>query len=292
MKSLLRSNLAPSTRKMYRAALNEFAHLMGFNTFQIIESPFNDQDVLRYIAFLYHNGYSYASIVSGLSAITFWCKVRGWPLVVQSFIVSRALRGVKSLAVSSSRVKFPITPDVLRSLCAYIGGPDVSLLQETRLRAMFLLAFHAFLRVGEFCESQHMLRLSDVSVQASHVSITFPSYKFSLGHCPTVFIPASSTDLCPVKALFRYLSLRGTQPGVLFLDDDGQPFSSRVFRICLSRIAAKAGLASRGITPHSFRVGAATSAAAIGIPVETIQRMGRWSSRAFVRYIKFQINRL
>lgn len=52
------------------------------------------------------------------------------------------------------------------------------------------------------------------------------------------------------------------------------------------------GLGNKGITPHSFRIGAATSAAALGIPDDAIQRMGRWSSRAFLRYIKFHVNRI
>lgn len=37
---------------------------------------------------------------------------------------------------------------------------------------------------------------------------------------------------------------------------------------------------------HSFRIGAATTAAQRGLPVYLIQVMGRWSSSAYQRYIE------
>ena len=39
-------------------------------------------------------------------------------------------------------------------------------------------------------------------------------------------------------------------------------------------------------TGHSFRIGAATSAAARGVPLAVIQHMGRWKPNAFQHYIR------
>jgi hypothetical protein len=49
---------------------------------------------------------------------------------------------------------------------------------------------------------------------------------------------------------------------------------------------ARAGLASVQITPHSFRIGAATLAAAQGKSSEQIRVMGRWKTTAYSRYIR------
>ena len=43
---------------------------------------------------------------------------------------------------------------------------------------------------------------------------------------------------------------------------------------------------------HSFRIGAATSAALAGIEDSTIQLLGRWQSGAFLRYIRTPHERL
>lgn len=265
---------------------------MGYAKILDITIPFSQLDVVRYIAFLHNSAFAYPSILSRLSALSFWIRIKDWPLVTQTHAVTQALRGVRSLSVRPSRSRFPITPDVLRHLCSKVDIIGVSSFEVACLKAMFLLAFHAFLRVGELCGSRHTINFGNISFQQTYLSIRFPTYKFSAGRCPSVFIPARAAPLCPVKALQDYVAFRGTIPGRLFLDERGEPYTIPRFRSQLAKVVRAAGLQSCGITPHSFRVGAATTAAALGLPEETIQRMGRWTSRAFFRYIKFQINRV
>lgn len=188
------------------------------------------------------------------------------------------------MAARPPRSKCPITPVVLRYLCERVGYIGLDVEEVLCLRTMFSLAFHAFLRVRELCGSRHALQRVDVRLHRSYIIIKFPTYKFSAGRCPSIFIPVRhpSSPFCPVRLLEEYLMRRhGPSKGPLFLDSEGNPYTIQKFRSRLAQVVRVAGLQSWGITPHSFRVGAATSAAALGIPEETIQRMGHWSSRAF-----------
>lgn len=250
-------------------------------------------NVRRYIAFLFDSGFAYPTILSCLAALTYWIRYKNWPLVTQSYIVTQSLKGVHALSYGPRHGKFPITPDILRLLCHALHHMGWDSTVVVHLKAMFLLSYFAFLRVGELCGSQHAVLIDNLWIQRAYITIQFPSYKFSMGHCPSLFIPARDTDLCPVKALSAYIQLHGSQPGPLFLDCIGHPCTIAHYRVALVKVVAAAGLSDHGIKkPHSFRVGAATAAAALGIPEETIQRMGRWTSRDFIQYIKFQINRL
>ena len=84
--------------------------------------------------------------------------------------------------------------------------------------------------------------------------------------------------MCPVVAMLRYLAVRGVDDGPLFRMKEGSPLT----RVALVEKVRKA-LTQAGINParyagHSFRIGAATTAAASGISDATIQQLGRWRS--------------
>ena len=48
----------------------------------------------------------------------------------------------------------------------------------------------------------------------------------------------------------------------------------------------KAGLQAKDYAGHSFRIGAATTAGARGVPDSTIKILGRWESSAYLLYIR------
>ena len=95
--------------------------------------------------------------------------------------------------------------------------------------------------------------------------------------------------LCPVRALVQYLHLRGAAPGPLFLHADGTPLSRHWLASSISSIFSSAGVPGC-FSDHSFRIGAATSAASRGIPDHLIKTLGRWSSDAYQLYIRTPVN--
>ena len=82
------------------------------------------------------------------------------------------------------------------------------------------------------------------------------------------------------------LVARDALPGPLFQLQDRTPLTKdyfiQKFRAALTNIALEASQ----YAGHSFRIGAATTAAEKGIEDSLIKVMGRWKSQAYLTYIK------
>ena len=63
------------------------------------------------------------------------------------------------------------------------------------------------------------------------------------------------------------------------------PLSREKLNVVLCQLLQQAGLNQSDYASHSFRIGAATTAAAAGIPTWLIMKLGRWTSNAYRSYI-------
>ncbi|KAL5469193.1 hypothetical protein EMCRGX_G030412 [Ephydatia muelleri] len=106
------------------------------------------------------------------------------------------------------------------------------------------------------------------------------------GQGADVFIGQSGNAICPIAACLSYVAVRGDQPGPFFVKRDGRPMLKPDFVSELRRALTARGFDSLSFAGHSFRIGAATAAAAAGIEDSTIKALGRWSSDAFLSYIR------
>ena len=86
--------------------------------------------------------------------------------------------------------------------------------------------------------------------------------------------------------LSKYLALRGSNPGAIFLLGEGLPVSRSHFSNQLSMACHLCGLDPSRYKGHSFRIGAASYAADRGFSDAQIRPLGRWKSNAFLRYIR------
>ena len=143
---------------------------------------------------------------------------------------------------------------------------------------MYLLAFHAFLRVGEITAKsgggnkhcilrENITFLPDSGSKPTHVVLRCSSFKHSTGkHSPTLLIGATDdVDGCPVTALYNYCKLRENSAGPLFTFMDGSPITHQYFNQHLQASLKWANLDCNLYKGHSFRIGAASTAAGMGI---------------------------
>ena len=86
--------------------------------------------------------------------------------------------------------------------------------------------------------------------------------------------------------MLPYLALQGSLPGPLFILEDGSFLTRSSFTTLLRTTLNSAGIDSSKFASHSFRSGAATTAADIGMAEVHIKMLGRWASEAYQVYIK------
>ena len=166
------------------------------------------------------------------------------------------------------------------------------------LWAASLLCFYGFLRSGEITIQSS--KSYDASVHLNYADVRFdnPSNPSMM----QVHIKASKTDpfrmgchiyvgrtngnLCPINAMLSYLAVRGSSAGLLFHFKDTTPLVKSKFVSEFRDKLSQAGLNSSLYSGHSFRIGAASTAAANGVEDSLIQTLGRWKSSAYLLYVR------
>lgn len=293
---LIVHSLAPSSQQVYVRALKAYAlfHLSHFHNSQFL--PISAHALILFLTDMHNRGFASSTIHTTFGSLSFFNKLLGVHHSDQSFLIKKLLAGLQR-GSQPSFTRLPIHISLLHRMIDHILSTDCLPYSSLLLRSMFLLAFHALLRVGEFTVrnpslAHATLQLADISfIHEQHstvLQVTLRHFKGNIDLQPfRLVIPSSSVSAyCPVITLKSYLSIRGNYPGPLFLDDKGCPVSRHAFSTSLRNILTSLGITSSDYKPHSFRIGAATTACSLGIPDNLIQRMGRWKSDAFKRYIR------
>ena len=81
-------------------------------------------------------------------------------------------------------------------------------------------------------------------------------------------------QICPVTVILNYLVVRGTSRGPLFIFGDGTHLTCGNFTSAVRKALSAAGVDTSKYTGYSFRIGAATTAAKLGIQELLITTMG------------------
>lgn len=295
---MINNALASSTQKTYQRAIQQYTDFI--NSHFTGEQPFpaSEKKVILFIAFCFESDFAASTVLTYISALSYYHKMNSFSDPAQSFVVKKCIQGYQKSRGQSDTRK-PITTPILRKLIASLSHTTNSYFIRVLLTAMYLLAFHALLRVGEFTYSKHkqgIIQVSNVKFIYKNASVPvafelfISGYKHSQGRTTTLLIEQDTeSELCPVKALWHYFKLRSPSSGPLFSFMDNSPVSRAFFIQHLQLSLTWAGCSTKSYKSHSFRIGRATSLASQGLSDDNISRLGRWSSSAVKNYIRVPV---
>ena len=203
------------------------------------------------------------------------------------------IRGIKRTQGRSFKKekRVPITPGLLRSMKDTLFNSSRNFHDKLMIWSAMLCAFFGFLRISEYTatgakryEQQTTLCTTDVTFHPQCCTLVLKASKtdpFREG--VTLRFEENNTDLCPVTALRQYLVHQARSAGPLFVFSNGSFLTRQSFAKVIQALLPRY---VNGVSTHSFRIGAATTAAAAGFPRWLIKSLGRWSSDCFRQYIR------
>lgn len=294
----MKQALAPSSKKAYKATW------IGFIKFAALYRPHSSlfpifvNTISLYIAYLLSICHlAPSSIISKISHLSFILKVLHVPDVTKDFTVTLLLAGLKRRITVVDRRK-PLDILLINKMVEVLDHSAFGMRERYQFKSMFLLAFFAFLRIGELTFSSKLTIkniltidsvefLFDYSIRNYVIKLKFITFKHSKGSQPFFIIIKPKHRNCPVFCLYNYLLLRGPKQGPLFCDGAGNPIPRVYFMKVFNWTLKVLGLGdNHNFNGHSFRIGAATHAVKCGLSDSQIRILGRWKTNAFKKYIR------
>ena len=297
----LRNALAPTTLRSYQSAVKRYYNFCLAQN--VTPFPVTEQLLCQFVASVAAQGVAHKSLKVYLSALRFF-QISPFgkdPSMNEMCTLQYVLRGIKGVESKSTgnktRTRLPITPAVLRDLHSQWNKQPPHY-NHSMLWAASCTCFFGFLRSGEATvpslnsyDPLTHLSLGDVNIDSTvsprSIRLLIKASKtdpFRVG----VYIYMGKTEclLCPVAALLSYIERRGLDPGPLFRLEDKRPLTRDKFVREVRQALKAAGYDEEKYAGHSFRIGAATTAAAAGIEDSLIKSLGRWQSTAYLSYVK------
>ena len=296
---MLGEALSSSTRTTYSSGVRQyldfcFAHNLATKE-NLLPAP-TEENLVYFVASLQGN-VQYQTVKLYLAAIANFYVEQSMPLRTDNmYQLHRILKGIKRTSSSQQRTRRPITIEILSQISDLLRPAFSPELDTVMLWAAFTLAFFGFLRVSEFTysSSKSFLAVKDIAFvpnihNPDYIQVRIKQSKtdpFRQG--TTLTIAKSNSKVCAVIALRDYILQRNstTTDEPLFMLQNGQPLSRCILNANLRELLNMLGYLETDYAPHSFRIGAATTAAAANMPPWLIKTLGRWRSDCYELYIR------
>lgn len=279
-------SLADNTKKAYLAGENQYINFC--KSFKVnLFIPTTENTLCYFVVFLART-VKHSTIKNYLAGVKHLHLKYGVPLELEKCQqLQYILRGIKRSQGISTKPRLPITIQHLNLFKEFLQ-PDTTINCDNKMIwSAICIAFFGFLRISEFtCDNVqrfHSGTLTRDDVQfypnasdPTSVSLNIKASKtdpFRKGINLT--IGATGSEICPVRSLNNYLSTVTFSTGPIFMYKNGKPLSRTLFTEEIRNLLSLGGLEPKHYAGHSFRIGAATTAASVNIPDWLIKTMGR-----------------
>ena len=304
--------LAATSWKTYRVAerhLQSCIQDVGRN----MEFPFSVGDTLTFVGWLVEKrGVKAKTVQIYLAGLRMAHFQRGlFNVNLYTDIVRHVLTGLKQVDLINEKKggsieRLPVTMEVMEQIKLRMLRCGWNLSKKRLVWAVVTMAFSGSFRIHELLSrdpqkfdpsstllardvSSEMVKDGNKWEKVIKVFLKSPKERrLKMGLTVDVF--PTATYLCPVAAYEKYqLSLH--QPvspdGPLFLTSQLTGYTGSSFNQDLRELLKDHVDYSRSkITSHSFRAGLATEMGKLGYKDEEIKAVGRWSSDAYLHYVK------
>ncbi|KAK0136681.1 hypothetical protein N1851_027128 [Merluccius polli] len=193
-----------------------------------------------------------------LSGINFFAKLSSGspcPALTHAHI-SMLLKGLRKAEPRPMPKRLPLTSDLLTRCIETLRKGYLSPSTDKVLESMFLLAFFGFLRCSEFTAS-------------------------TLLYDPSRHASVSDISVISPDTLVYFLKRSKTNQS-----ETGRVATRSWFHHHFRQILSRSGIPPEPYSGHSFRIGAASTASRQGIPDNVTKILGRWSSTAYLTYVR------
>ena len=273
--------VAESTRRTYKSGVTAFIHFCS--RFNITPFPATSL-TLQYFCAERSQCISYKTLKVYLAAIRLMHIEQGLSDPTTDELLHLVCRGIHRQQTTPERKRLPITIDILKTLKSQLRLSNYPAHEQRMLWSAFTLSFYGFLSASEGLS----LTWSDVTITDTHVLIELRQSRidpFRRGQ--SIHIYATNSSTCPVRALKLFANKIDTKLPQLHVFSAGilSPLARSKLTEILRHLLLQAGMYPSNYASHSFRIGAATTAAAAGLPTWLIKTLGRWSSNVYLTYV-------
>ena len=282
--SLVRAGITPNSRATYAAAVRKYISFC--RQYQLRPLPVSHTNALRFVAYCAGQGLAVSTVRVYLAGLRSWSIDSMLP--PPNIYTPQLVQAIRALERHHNPAQ--AAPLFYHHLLSFFYRIPFNL-DNLMSMAAISLAYFACLRPSEYLATRGTSRAplrKDVVFAEDFKALDFmvPSSKTNPKGF-TVHLGCSAAPLCPVcliKAIFTLLPLPPSSP--LFITPFSAPMSYASLTKKLHGFLTATGLHPAPFSLHSLRAGAATTAAAVGCSEHEVQRLGRWASQCYRRYIR------